>query len=364
MATLLVSTSITTQAQDDNLIYVAVEPCRLADTRPTEGGTGALSVGSSRNFSVYGADLSGQGGNASGCLHPREASGVEPAAISAYVVAVPTASSGPGHITAYASDGAIPGNALATVNYEAGQVNGNTTNVPLCIPGATACPLDGQMAVIAFSSEQNVVIDVQGYYYPATGTCPDDMVAVGSLCVDKYEASVYDAATGGSQLGVGSDDYAPCANSGSNCGATATNPIYARSADGVTPSAHITWYQALQACSNVGKRLPTSAEWQTAASGSPSGDAGGCNLTSTVAATGSLPSCVSSTGAFDMIGNLWEWVADMDNPGTVETFTDVNSSTAWAMGDGILAQGDASTRALWVVDPNTSASRRGFRCVR
>ena len=163
------------QAQDE-LVYVAVEPCRLADTRPTEGGTGALSVGSSRNFSVYGADLSGQGGDASGCLHPREASGVEPAAISAYVVAVPTASSGPGHITAYASDGAIPGNALATVNFEAGQVNGNTTNVPLCIPGATACPLDGQMAVIAFSSEQNVVIDVQGYFYPLSG---GDQVGAG-----------------------------------------------------------------------------------------------------------------------------------------------------------------------------------------
>ena len=163
------------QAQDE-LVYVAVEPCRLADTRPTEGGTGALSVGSSRNFSVYGADLSGQGGDASGCLHPREASGVEPAAISAYVVAVPTASSGPGHITAYASDGAIPGNALATVNFEAGQVNGNTTNVPLCIPGATACPLDGQMAVIAFSSEQNVVIDVQRYFYPLSG---GDQVGAG-----------------------------------------------------------------------------------------------------------------------------------------------------------------------------------------
>ena len=162
-------------AQDD-LIYVAVEPCRLTDTRPSEGGTGPLPVDSSRNFLVYGADLSSQGGNATGCAHPREGSGLEPAAISAYVVAVPTASSGPGHVTAYASDGAVPGNALATVNYEAGQVNGNTTNVPLCIPGATACPTDGQMAVIAFSSEQHVVIDVQGYFYPLSG---DDQVGAG-----------------------------------------------------------------------------------------------------------------------------------------------------------------------------------------
>jgi hypothetical protein len=360
IATLLTAAGIPAQAQE-NLIYVAVEPCRLADTRPTEGGAGPISALGTSNFQVYGPDLSSQGGAAGGCAHPREGSGVEPLAISAYVVGVPTATSGAGHLTAYPSDGPEPGNASATVNYEAQQVNGNTTNVTLCQPGPT-CPTDGQMAIKAFTTEQNVVIDVQGYFYPATGTCPDDMVAVGSLCVDKYEASVFDEASGGNQLGLASDDYAPCLDSGSNCGATASNPIYARSVDGV-PSAHITWYQALQACANVGKRLPTSAEWQTAASGTPSGT-GSCNLGGTIAESGSLPACESSTGAFDMIGNLWEWVADMDNP-DVPGFSSVNNSRAWSMGDSFNDDASASTRDLWVTNtPDTASPMRGLRCVR
>ena len=362
MATLLVSTSFTTQAQGDNLVYVAVDPCRLADTRPTEGGTGALSVGSSRNFSVYGADLSGQGGDASGCLHPREASGVEPVAISAYVVAVPTASSGPGHITAYASDGAIPGNALATVNFEAGQVNGNTTNVPLCIPGATACPLDGQMAVIAFSSEQNVVIDVQGYYYPATGTCPDDMVPVGSLCVDKYEASLVDA------NGTATTSAA-CLADGSNCAddsdatTPVNSPIFAQSVAG-PPATAPSWFQAAIACANVGKRLPSSAEWQMAAAGTV---AANCNAAGgALANTGAFTDCVSTAGAFDMVGNLWEWTADLTPDVAKGNTTSANSSIAAGFGESHANLGTPGTDSMFLPNDGAIAVNPvfGFRCVR
>ena len=114
------------------------------------------------------------------------------------------------------------------------------------------------------------------------------------------------------QLGVGSDDYAPCADSGQNC----ANDIYAVSLPGVVPSAHITWFQAEQACKNARKRLPTNAEWQGAVAGTPDpGPDDGttdCNTTSgvLVSATGSRSRCVSARGAFDMVGNLWEWVAD------------------------------------------------------
>ena len=168
-------------------------------------------------------------------------------------------------------------------------------------------------------------------------TCPVDAVASGGGCMDKYEASVWrvpnpttantelvgkiksgvatvvDLTAGGATpLGTGSDDYAPCAKSGQNC----VNDIYAVSLPGVTPSASITWFQAQQACTNAGKRLPSNAEWQAAVAGTPdSGPDNGttdCNTSSTdeVALTGSRSSCVSSRGAFDMVGNLFEWVAD------------------------------------------------------
>jgi formylglycine-generating enzyme required for sulfatase activity len=185
--------------------------------------------------------------------------------------------------------------------------------------------------------------------------CPTDSVKVGSFCMDKYEASVWEipACHGTTsnkalitkvkrgtvkradlllglavQRGVASDDYV-CADNGQNCAAqlnftTCTgSAIFAVSLSAtlldptpITPSADITWFQAQQACSNAGKRLPSNAEWQQAVAGSP--DPGGdngttdCNTGNTfvVSATGSRSSCVSTYGAFDMVGNLDEWVAD------------------------------------------------------
>jgi len=145
---------------------------------------------------------------------------------------------------------------------------------------------------------------------PGRRPCPSDMVAVGGFCIDKYEASVWNSPSGGTQYGAATDDY-PCTDNGQNC-----TTIYARSVSGVMPSQYMTWFQAQQACQNVGKRLPTNAEWQQAVAGSP--DPGGnngttdCNTDAAGAAvnTGSRSSCKSAAGAFDMVGNLWEWVAD------------------------------------------------------
>jgi hypothetical protein len=166
--------------------------------------------------------------------------------------------------------------------------------------------------------------------------CPADSVAAGTVCLDRYEASVWrvrnattinaglvakiqsgsataaDLAAGGAtQLGTVTDDYAPCADTGANC----TNDIYAVSLASVTPSSSITWFQAQEACANSGKRLPTSAEWQVGADGTP--DAGPDNGTTDCntggqffPVTGERASCVSARGAFDMVGGVAEWVTD------------------------------------------------------
>jgi hypothetical protein len=136
---------------------------------------------------------------------------------------------------------------------------------------------------------------------PGTGA----MVQVGPTCIDRYEASVWSSPTGGTQYGTTSDNY-PCNDDGQDC-----DNIYARSVPGVIPSRFITYFQAQQALANSGKRLPTSSEWQAAVAGTP--DSGLCNVDDhAVRRTGASPACISRFGANDMVGNLWEWVADWD----------------------------------------------------
>jgi hypothetical protein len=146
---------------EDDLLYVAVEPCRIADTRTTQGGTGPLAAGEERAFKVYG-DLFGQGGDV--CEHPRADTGVEPLAASVYLVAVGGGVKNRGFLTAFPTD-EVPGT-VATLNYDKNQVIGNTTIVTLCQPGS--CPTDGQLGLTS-SDSQNVVMDIQGYFYPLSG---------------------------------------------------------------------------------------------------------------------------------------------------------------------------------------------------
>ncbi len=227
------------------------------------------------------------------------------------------------------------------------------------------------------------------------GACPADMVAVGDVCVDKYEASVWSEPNGGGQYGASVDDY-PCLDNGQNC-ATDGHEIFARSVVGVTPSRFITWFQAAQACANVGKHLVTNAEWQMAAAGTPD-DSDSCNvLTDGTEQTGSRTECVSTRGAFDMVGNLWEWTAnwfvaglswqdgngDETMPWPDDTYgndTTLNVNGKARNGSGHFANGlpaVARRSRAWMggpgagvfamsldYGPSESASTTGFRCAR
>lgn len=146
----------------------------------------------------------------------------------------------------------------------------------------------------------------------------DAMVPVGDLCVDKYEASVWSSRTGGTQYGIVDGDY-PCAEAGQDCASGGANPIYARSVSGVKPSS-ASWFQANIACANAGKHLLSEAEWQAAAAGTPDpglvGVPPNCNTSDAgPTTTGQGGSCLSSAGAENMNGSMWEWVADWAQSG-------------------------------------------------
>ena len=247
-----------------------------------------------------------------------------------------------------------------------------------------------------------------GFPALAVRKCAGDAVVAGTVCLDTYEASVWRVpdrittnlflvrkiqqgkATGAdltageaTQLGTASDDYAPCANSGQNC----ANDIYAVSLPSEIPSAHITWFQAQEACANAGKRLPTSAEWQGGANGTPDpGPDNGtadCNTASDGSATltGARTSCVSARGAFDMVGNLAEWVADWvpqstmcpgwasfsnDDMCLAGASTTQNSPGALVRGGAFASLGGPHAGPLAVRDfpPFRMTSFIGFRCAR
>lgn len=153
------------QAQDE-LIYVAVSPCRIADTR--KSAVGVIRGDTSRNFLVSGTaqELAVQGGKVD-CLNPK--AGERPVAVSAYILAVPADSStGQGVLAAYPANQPTPSKGSgSTVNFDKGQTIGNTTNATVCAEG-DACPSDGELAILSRLTDEHVVIDVQGYFYSPT----------------------------------------------------------------------------------------------------------------------------------------------------------------------------------------------------
>jgi formylglycine-generating enzyme required for sulfatase activity len=232
--------------------------------------------------------------------------------------------------------------------------------------------------------------------------CSDDAVVAGTVCLDKYEASVWRVTdpsvvkkiqngkvtaadlSGSTQLGTAGDDYAPCTDDGQSC----ANDIYAVSVEGVTPSAYVTWFQAQEACANSAKRLPTNAEWQVGANGTP--DTGGAdngttdcntdNLAPGVTATGARSGCVSARGAFDMVGNLSEWVADWvprstacpDWGGFSDDYMCLSGASTTSNGPAALVRGadflnvtNAGPLAVnGGIEPSFSLVGLGFRCAR
>jgi len=180
---------------------------------------------------------------------------------------------------------------------------------------------------------------------PALAQCPETMVQSGSTCIDKFEASLWKITDAGCavlarqgrplptpclqgavQVGIAGVDYtdAECQFNGAGC-----TKLFALSIPNVIPARSINYFIAAAACRNSAKRLPSNAEWQAAALGTPDpwpqdDPFNQCNVSGESAVlTGSRNKCISDVGAHDMVGNVIEFVADWGPLATTGTTWDV-----------------------------------------
>ncbi len=136
--------------------------------------------------------------------------------------------------------------------------------------------------------------------------CKEGMTLVvgetGSYCIDIYEASVGEDCTIKEPRTTDETSFnvvdADCV------------PTTVKDAK---PWRFVTYYQAEQLCARAGKFLPSPELWYKAALGTPD-DTAVCNLVGSLNNTGQNDGCRSGSGAYDMIGNVWEYVA-----GSVDT---------------------------------------------
>ena len=186
--------------------------------------------------------------------------------------------------------------------------------------------------------------DCNGAIDDGLNCCPEDMVQVDPVpdciaevtkpfCVDRWEATIWDTPGCDGQVyanaqyvGCAMPDLLPSGFPPDVCdtGEPCTNqitPLYACSLPGIIPTRCVSWYQARQACKNVGKRLCTPEEWQLACHGDgcfeyPYGDDFTwdiCNYIEThedswyVLPTGTMAGCTNSWGSWDISGNVWEY---------------------------------------------------------
>ena len=197
------------------------------------------------------------------------------------------------------------------------------------------------------------------------------------------------------QTEVTNAQYSACVQSGA-CGQPSSTKYFDDSNYGDHPVAHVDWGDAQDYCSWAGRRLPSEAEWEKAARGDdgrtyPWGDtfdsslanlddetvmddyridcsSSGCDGYDRTAPVGSFPGGASPYEAFDMVGNVWEWVQDWYNEDYYEHSPDknpINNNGEWRVlrgGSWFNSERYARSVSRYNSNPASPYYNFGFRC--
>ncbi len=126
-----------------------------------------------------------------------------------------------------------------------------------------------------------------------TGSAPI-RIEGATICVDLYEASPSSECP-----------HSELSNMLQSEQNATTQNCYAASVANASPWNFISLPQAQRMCASAGKRLPSSKEWYQIALGTSPDQ---CIIAGEGTKNTGNESCVSSVGAYDVIGNVWEWV--------------------------------------------------------
>jgi formylglycine-generating enzyme required for sulfatase activity len=203
--------------------------------------------------------------------------------------------------------------------------------------------------------------------YKGNSDAPRHTVPLGSFYIDKYEVTnvLYKACV----------DVNACPRPSNQ---TAYNdPLYAE-----YPVVFVDWKQAKTYCEWRGARLPTEAEWEKAARGTqernyPWGDGidctfanfSGCKDKDGTSQVGSYEAGKSMYDAYDLAGNVSEWVSSLFKPYPYGAFDGREDPDA--PGNRVLRGGNWNLEKnllfSWYrneADPKQPLDRVGFRCAR
>ena len=130
--------------------FVPVTPCRVYDSRPSHGGTGAIPGGTSQDFNLPQLALSG----------PCASTGLDLSTAAVYSLNITVIPHGSlGYLTLWPTGEGRP--TVSTLNSVDGRVKANAAITPAGSNGAVS---------VYVTNTTDVVIDIDGYFAPVTGS--------------------------------------------------------------------------------------------------------------------------------------------------------------------------------------------------